>query len=98
MVKGECKTNSRKLHYGLILDRVGLLNDMSFVMKDGSLYPVTTLQLKLAQINGMVKRKILIIDGRLIVKNDLNIDSPIIPEQCLDILPTIYTIYPKYSN
>ena len=60
MVKGECKTNSRKLHYGLILDRVGLLNDMSFVMKDGSLYPVTTLQLKLAQINGMVKRKMLV--------------------------------------
>merc|ERR1712223_1567085 len=64
-------------------------------MKDESLYPVAKLQLLLAKLNGMVKRKLLIIDGRLLTKTDVQIEIPIIPEESLDGLSTIYTIYPK---
>ena len=95
MVRSESKNFARKRNLGLILDRVGLLNDLAFVMKDESLYPVAKLQLKLAQLNGMVKRKLLIIDGRLLTKHDIQIEIPIIPEESLDSLSTIYTIYPK---
>ena len=80
---------------GLVLDRVGLLNDLAFVMKDESLYPVAKLQLLLAKLNGMIKRKLLIIDGRLLTKTDVQIEIPIIPEESLDGLSTIYTIHPK---
>ena len=43
----------------------------------------------------MIKRKLLIIDGRLLTKTDIQIEIPIIPEESLDGLSTIYTIYPK---
>ena len=95
VVKSEPKIFTRKRNLGLILDRVGLLNNLAFVNKDESLYPVANLQLLLDKSNSMVKRKLLIIDGRLITKNDLQIDFPVIPEECLDSLSTIYTIYPK---
>ena len=95
MVKSEPEKFTRKRNLGLILDRVGLLNNLAFVNKDESLYPVANLQLLLARSNSMIKRKLLIIDGRLITKNDLQIDFPVIPEECLDSLSTIYTIYPK---
>ena len=95
VVKSEPEKFTRKRNLGLILDRVGLVNDLAFVNKDESLYPVANLQLLLAKSNSMVKRKLLIIDGRLITKNDLQIDFPVIPEKCLDSLSTIYTIYPK---
>ena len=95
VVKSEPEKFTRKRNLGLILDRVGLLNNLAFVNKDESLYPVANLQLLLAETNSMVKRKLLIIDGRLITKNDLQIDFPVIPEECLDSLSTIYTIYPK---
>ena len=95
VVKSEPEKFTRKRNLGLILDRVGLLNNLAFVNKDESLYPVANLQLLLAKSNSMVKRKLLIIDGRLITKNDLQIDFPVIPEECLDSLSTIYTIYPK---
>ena len=95
VVKSEPEKFTRKRNFGLILDRVGLLNNLAFVNKDESLYPVANLQLLLAKSNSMVKRKLLIIDGRLITKNDLQIDFPVIPEKCLDSLSTIYTIYPK---
>ena len=95
MVKSESKYFARKRNLGLVLDRVGLLNDLAFVMKDESLYPVAKLQLLLAKLNGMVKRKLLIIDGRLLTKTDIQIEIPIIPEESLDGLSTIYTIYPK---
>lgn len=95
VVKSEPEKFTRKRNLGLILDRVGLLNNLAFVNKDESLYPVANLQLLLAKSNSMVKRKLLIIDGRLITKNDLQIDFPVIPEKCLDSLSTIYTIYPK---
>ena len=95
VVKSESKNFARKRNLGLVLDRVGLLNDLAFVMKDESLYPVAKLQLLLAKLNGMVKRKLLIIDGRLLTKTDIQIEIPIIPEESLDGLSTIYTIYPK---
>ena len=95
VVKSESKHFARKRNFGLVLDRVGLLNDLAFVMKDESLYPVAKLQLLLAKLNGMVKRKLLIIDGRLLTKTDIQIEIPIIPEESLDGLSTIYTIYPK---
>ena len=95
VVKSESKHFARKRNLGLVLDRVGLLNDLAFVMKDESLYPVAKLQLLLAKLNGMVKRKLLIIDGRLLTKTDIQIEIPIIPEESLDGLSTIYTIYPK---
>ena len=94
-MKSEPEKFTRKRNLGLILDRVGLLNNLAFVNKDESLYPVANLQLLLARSNSMIKRKLLIIDGRLITKNDLQIDFPVIPEECLDSLSTIYTIYPK---
>ena len=95
VVKSESKQFARKRNLGLVLDRVGLLNDLAFVMKDESLYPVAKLQLLLAKLNGMIKRKLLIIDGRLLTKTDIQIEIPIIPEESLDGLSTIYTIYPK---
>ena len=95
VVKSEPEKFTRKRNLGLILDRVGLLNNLAFVSKDESLYPVANLQLLLAKLNSMVKRKLIVIDGRLITKNDLQIDFPVIPEECLDSLSTIYTIYPK---
>lgn len=85
-----------KKDLGLVLERASLTYDLGLVMQDESIYPLIALQSTLAMLP--FKRKLIILDGRMVTldkipKQDLKFLA--IPEQCLDFLATLLTIYPE---
>ena len=81
-----------------MLDRVGLCRDLALVMEDESLFPLSKLQIQFSKLNWNVKRKLLIIDGRLISKRGLKFEELTIPEEFADKSPSIFTIIPDIEN
>ena len=78
-----------------MLDRVGLCRDLALVLEDESLYPLSKLQIQLSNLNANIRRKVIIIDGRLFHKRGLQFEFSSIPEGFIDKSASIFTIYPE---
>ena len=67
-VQGLPKKLAKKRRLGIFLDRVGISHDLALVTANETLFPVAKLQTILASLNARVKRKVIILDIRLVKK------------------------------
>lgn len=80
---------------GFILERASLTYDLALQMKNGSTYPLSKLQTTLASLKS--KRKLLILDGRIFCDAEKELPFMVLPEEIIDNLSTVLTIYSQYE-